>query len=86
MPFLVCSSRNERFSGRPLAALARWHHQTAARLRGVVVPGPRLVVSVPHRRTHFFPDVAVHQLTDIREVDVTRIGGLPHDDGCEDDC
>lgn len=52
-------------------------HQAAARLRGVVVPGPRLAVSVPHRRTHLFPDVAVHQLTDIREVDVTHIGGLP---------
>jgi hypothetical protein len=52
-------------------------HQAAARLHGVVVPGPRLVVSVPHRRTHRFPDVTVHQLTDIREVDVTRIGGLP---------
>ena len=64
-----------RAATRSLGAVAS--HQTAARLRGVVVPGPRLVVSVPHRRTHFFPDVAVHQLTDIREVDVTRIGGLP---------
>jgi very-short-patch-repair endonuclease len=51
-------------------------HQAAARLHGVVTPGPRLVVSVPHRRTHIFPDVVVHQLTDIREVDVCRVGGL----------
>ena len=52
-------------------------HQAAARLHGVVAPGPRLVVSVPHRRTHLFPDVVVHQLTDIRAVDVFRVDGLP---------
>jgi very-short-patch-repair endonuclease len=52
-------------------------HQAAARLHGVVAPGPRLVVSVPHRRTHLFPDVVVHQLTDIREVDVCQVDGLP---------
>lgn len=52
-------------------------HQAAARLHGMVPPGPRLVVSVPHRRTHLFPDVTVHQLTDIRAVDVCRIDGLP---------
>lgn len=52
-------------------------HQAAARLHGVVAPGPRLVVSVPHRRTHLFPGVVVHQLTDIREVDVQWINGLP---------
>ena len=51
-------------------------HQTAARLHGVAAPGPRLVVSVPHRRTHFFPDVTVHQLTDIRSIDVCRVHGL----------
>jgi very-short-patch-repair endonuclease len=52
-------------------------HQAAARLHGVVAPGPRLVVSVPHRRTHLFSDVAVHQLTDIREVDLCHVDGLP---------
>ncbi len=52
-------------------------HQAAARLHGVTVAGPRLVVSVPHRRTHLFSDVVVHQLTDIRDVDVSRVGGLP---------
>jgi hypothetical protein len=52
-------------------------HQAAARLHGVVVPGPRLVVSVPHRRTHLFPDVIVHQLTDIRPGDIEVIDGLP---------
>jgi very-short-patch-repair endonuclease len=52
-------------------------HQTAARLYGVVPPGPRMVVSVPHRRTHLFPDVTVHQLTDIRPVDICMVDGLP---------
>lgn len=52
-------------------------HQAAARLHGVTVAGPRLVVSVPHRRTHLFTDVVVHQLTDIREVDVSGADGLP---------
>ncbi|MGH8914799.1 MAG: hypothetical protein ACRDZM_09830 [Acidimicrobiia bacterium] len=52
-------------------------HQAAARLHGVVVPGPRLVVSVPHRHTHLFTEVTVHQLTDIREGDVQTIEGLP---------
>jgi very-short-patch-repair endonuclease/predicted transcriptional regulator of viral defense system len=52
-------------------------HQAAARLHGVVAPGPRLVVSVPHRRTHLFPDIVVHQLTDIREIDVCRMKGVP---------
>ncbi|HEY4584382.1 MAG TPA: type IV toxin-antitoxin system AbiEi family antitoxin domain-containing protein [Acidimicrobiia bacterium] len=52
-------------------------HQAAARLHGVPVAGPRLVVSVPHRRTHLFPDVVVHQLTDIREHDLTMVGSLP---------
>ena len=52
-------------------------HQAAARLHGVVTPGPRLVVSVPHRRTHLFQDVTVHQLTDMREVDVSPVDGLP---------
>jgi very-short-patch-repair endonuclease len=52
-------------------------HQAAARLHGVVAPGPRLVVSVPHRRTHLFSDVVVHQLTDIREVDLCHVDGLP---------
>jgi very-short-patch-repair endonuclease len=52
-------------------------HQTAARLHGVAVAGPRLVVSVPHRRTHLFPEVVVHQLTDIRQVDVIMVGSLP---------
>ncbi len=52
-------------------------HQAAARLHGVVAPGPRLVVSVPHRRTHLFPEIVVHQLTDIREVDVCQMKGVP---------
>jgi very-short-patch-repair endonuclease len=52
-------------------------HQAAAGLHGVYVPGPRQVVSVPHRRTHCFADVVVHQLTDIRPIDVTRMNGLP---------
>lgn len=52
-------------------------HQAAARLLGVVAPGPRLVVSVPHRRTHLFPDVVVHQLTDIRPGDLCHVNGLP---------
>jgi hypothetical protein len=61
-------------AGRSLGAVVS--HQAAARLHGVVAAGPRLVVSVPHRRTHFFPDVVVHQLTDIREIDIRRIQGL----------
>lgn len=65
-----------------LAAAARGlgaviSHQAAARFHGVTVPGPRLVVSVPHRRTHLFPDVVVHQLTDIRAVDVTSESSVP---------
>lgn len=52
-------------------------HQSAARVHGIVVPGPRLVVSVPHRRTHVFPEIVVHQLTDIREADVRDIDQLP---------
>jgi very-short-patch-repair endonuclease len=62
-------------AGRSLGAVVS--HQTAARLHGVTLPGPRLVVSVPHRRTHLFPDVIVHQLTDIRALDVCRVDGLP---------
>jgi very-short-patch-repair endonuclease len=65
-----------------LAAAARGlgsvvSHQAAARLHGVTIAGPRLVVSVPHRRTHRFPEVVVHQLTDIRERDVVIVGKLP---------
>lgn len=52
-------------------------HQAAARVHGVLVPGPRVVVSVPHRRTHLFPEVTVHQLTDIREIDVQEVDHLP---------
>jgi very-short-patch-repair endonuclease len=52
-------------------------HQAAARLHGVTVAGPRLVVSVPHRRTHLFSTVVVHQLTDIREMDVIWVGSVP---------
>ena len=52
-------------------------HQGAAHLHGVALAGPRLVVSVPHRRTHAFADVVVHQLTDIRPVDMVMIRSLP---------
>jgi very-short-patch-repair endonuclease len=51
-------------------------HQAAAWMHGIAVSGPRLVVSVPHRRTHRFIDVVVHQLTDIREQDVQFIDGM----------
>ena len=63
--------------GAAAKGLGAVSHQAAARIHGVVVPGPRLVVSVPHRRTHFFPDVTVHQLTDIRASDVQDVAGLP---------
>ncbi len=52
-------------------------HQSAARFHGVDVPGPRMVISVPHRRTHLFADVVVHQLTDIRRADIVTVGSVP---------
>ncbi len=64
-----------RSATRSLGAVVS--HQTAARLHGVATPGPRLVVSVPHRRTHFFPDVIVHQLTDIRPIDLCTVDRFP---------
>lgn len=53
-------------------------HESAARLHGFDnIPLDRPVVTVPHRRTHDFPDVIIHQSTDLTETQVAVIGGLP---------
>ncbi len=53
-------------------------HESAARLHTLDGLDPRrIAVSVPVRRSNRFPDVIVHQLTDLRQEDVTDIHGIP---------
>ncbi len=76
LPGALRSNRSTlRAATRALGAVVS--HQAAAWMNGVMTAGPRLVVSVPHRRTHKFPDVVVHQLTDIREKDLHHLDGMP---------
>ena len=53
-------------------------HESAARLHGLDGLDPRrLAVTVPVRRTHFFPDVTVHQSTDLTPEQVTEVLAIP---------
>lgn len=53
-------------------------HESAAELHGL--PGLRtglLVVSVPIRHTNRYPDVVVHQKTDLTPIQISQVDGLP---------
>jgi hypothetical protein len=76
LPGALQSNRSTlRAATRALGAVVS--HQAAAWTHGVHIMGRSLVVSVPHRKTHQFHRVVVHQLTDIRPDDVIYFEGLP---------
>lgn len=53
-------------------------HESAARLHGIDGFDSRVVVvTVPVRRTNRFPDVRVHQTTDLTAEQTTEINGIP---------
>jgi very-short-patch-repair endonuclease len=52
-------------------------HESAGRIhRFEAIPLGRPTVTVPHRRTHTFPDVTVHQSTDLEPAHIVSIDGL----------
>lgn len=53
-------------------------HHTAAQLHGFPgTPRGRVVVTVPHRTTHLYPGVEVHQSTDLVADYVGTVDGIP---------
>jgi Transcriptional regulator, AbiEi antitoxin/Protein of unknown function (DUF559) len=52
-------------------------HESAAAIHGLpYVARGLLVVTVPHRMTHFYPEITVHQSTDLHAEFVEEVDGL----------